>query len=74
MVVRTNTGYEFGRLCEEASKRQICTSLIKERNTQLQKAKGKPISAKDEDKSMVLAVGPGPATILDQITGKLKLY
>jgi len=67
VVVRANSAEEFTRLCQEASKRRLCTSLIREKSSK---------QTPDEDKveSLVLAVGPGPSRLLDQITGNLKLF
>ncbi|KAI2795666.1 Peptidyl-tRNA hydrolase protein 2, mitochondrial [Blomia tropicalis] len=63
VVVKANSVSEFQRICNEASKRNVCTSLIKERSND-----------KSIDESIVLAVGPAPDSILHHITGNLKLY
>lgn len=61
VVLKSQCGYDFEQIRKDACKENICTSLISE-------------AKNEEEKPVVLAVGPGPSGIIDRITGHLKLY
>ena len=65
----TNSDQEFEQIINKAAERNICTSLI------YQKVEDKDKQQTSESaKTVVMAVGPGPVKLIDQITGNLKLY
>lgn len=65
VVVRARSLDDFEEIHKQASRQLISTCLIKERSYEKSVENITPV---------VMSVGPGPASIIDQITGHFKLY